>query len=327
VTLRCEGGRIGVRIGDGFDDGESPAEDAIRISQFDAVTDDAFLWSSTQPQPGHWNFSATDAEIAFAKAHHLYVTADHFIWDQLLYHTTPAWVNAINDPTQLRAAMLAQISVFTRRYGDAVDQWTVVNEPLQYVGNTASIQPNHFSEVLGPDWIADAFRIAHQGAPHASLWLNEIFTEDDPAKAHALVQLARSLVSAHVPIDGVSLEGHLFTPALQPMTVNLRLVHDTLSALSALGLKVGLSEIDDPTPPTLPGRFAKQGSDIAALVKTCLEVPRCASISFWDIDDSKSWLNSLFHDPNVDPTLFTAQMEPKPAFTSLVSLLEGLPHR
>jgi endo-1,4-beta-xylanase len=238
-----------------------------------------------------------------------------------VYPSTPAWVTAINNPIELERVMLEHISAFTKRYGDAINQWTVVNEPLSYVGDTSAIHPNHFSTVLGPNWIADAFRIARRGAPHASLWLNEVFTEDDPAKAHALVTLATNLVAEHVPINGVSLEGHLFTPSLMPMSPDFTLVHQTLEQLSALGLHVSLSEIDDPTFPTTPHRFQVQSSNINRLVAACLGVPRCGSINFWDIDDSKSWLDTLFNNPNVDPTLFTAQQQPKRAFTALVNTL------
>lgn len=321
VTLRCAGESIHVRVGDGYDEGESAAENRLRVQQFDAVTFSNFTWSNTEPAPNRWDFSSTDAEIAFAKHHHLYVTADHFLWDQVVYHSTPSWVMAINNPIQLQRAMLDYISAFTKRYGNAINQWTVVNEPLTYIGDTSAIQPNHFSEVLGPDWIADAFRIAHEGAPHAALWLNEVFTEDDPAKAHALVVLATDLVAQHVPINGVSLEGHLFTPDLKPMSPDFSLVHQTLEQLSALGLQVSLSEIDDPTFPTTGNRFGVQASNISRLVAACLDVPNCVSINFWDIDDSKSWLDALFNNANVDPTLFTTNLRPKLAFTAVVNTL------
>lgn len=323
VTLRCAGEQINVRVGDGYDDGESSAEDRLRLRQFDAVTFSNFTWAETEPAPNYWNFSATDAEIAFAKRHNLYVTADHFIWDQVVYHSTPAWVMAIDNPVQLQQAMLEHISAFTKRYGDAIDQWTVVNEPLSYIGDTSAIQPNHFASVLGPDWIADAFRIARTGAPHASLWLNEVFTADDPAKSEALVELVTNLVDQHVPINGVSLEGHLFTPDLTSMSPNFALVKQTLRQLSALGLQVSLSEIDAPTFPGTPDRFEVQASNIRGLVAGCLAVARCVSIDFWDIDDSKSWLDSLFNNPDVDPTLFTANGQPKPAFGAVVSALSA----
>lgn len=66
---------------------------------------------------------------------------------------------------------------------------------------TTQVQENHFSRTLGPDWIAEAFRIAHEAAPDSELWLNEIFIETDPAKAHALVDLARASLTV-VSDDG-----------------------------------------------------------------------------------------------------------------------------
>ena len=259
LTLRCLGSQVDVWIGDSYDPGESAAETRLRLKEFDAVTLPNFTWSATEPEPGKFDFAATDREIAFAKRNHLYVTANHFIWDQIAYQSTPPWVNSIDNAAELRRVMFDHLAAFTRRYGDAIKAWTVVNEPLEYFPDPTAIQPNHFAKVLGPDWIADAFDIAHRAAPHASLWLNEVFTEDEPTKAQALVALVTTLVDDHVPIDGVALEGHLFSPGLQPVSPDLALVHQTLEQLSALGLQVALSEMDrahaavDPRPPSGPG--------------------------------------------------------------------------
>jgi endo-1,4-beta-xylanase len=122
------------------------------------------------------------------------------------------------------------------------------------------------------------------------------------------------------------LQGHLFTPTLQPVTPNIALVRHTLKQLSALGLKVSLSEIDAPSLPTQANRFALQAQHMGDLVTACLDVPRCVSINFWDIDDSQSWLNGLFQNHQVDPTLFTSQLQAKPAFTAVLNALLAKGH-
>jgi endo-1,4-beta-xylanase len=324
ATLRCAARRAGVRVGVGREAGDA-IEDRLAAREFNAVTlEGSLVWSTVHPARDRWDFRAADRSIAWARRHHLLVTATHFVWDQIVYQSTPAWVKQIADPARLRAVMREHLRTITRRYGGAISRWIVVNEPLRYVGDTAAIQDNHFSRVLGPEWIAESFRIAHRAAPQAQLWLNEIFTETDPAKAHAVVALARSLVAHHVPVDGVSLQGHLFTNLLQPTAPRVGLVRQTLRALSALGLQVSLTEIDAPTFPETPNRLVEQARRVRALVDACLAVRRCTSLTFWDLQDNESWLSNLFRRTDLAPTLFDASLRPKPVYFAVRDALLGL---
>ncbi|MGZ4194323.1 MAG: endo-1,4-beta-xylanase [Solirubrobacteraceae bacterium] len=311
-TLRQAAAGAGVLVGVGREAG-NPADDRLAVHEFDAMTlEGSLLWNVVEPAPGRWDFRRADRSVAFARRHHLFLTATHFVWDQITYRSTPAWVESITSRSRLEAVMKDHLATISRRYGRAINRWIVVNEPLRYLGETAAIQPNVFSRVLGPNWIADSFRIARRAAPHAQLWLNEIFTETDPAKADALVRIATSLVRQHVPIDGVALQGHLFVP-LRPVAPDTGLVLRTLRRLAALGLQVSLTEVDVPTLPG-PGRLAMQAARIGGLVKQCLAVRRCTSVTFWDLLDSESWLNSLFGRSDLAPTLFDAARRPHPAY-------------
>ena len=324
VTLRCAAERADVRVGVGREAG-TEAEDRLTAHQFNAMTlENSLVWGVVHPAPHRWDFSRADRSITWAKRRHLFLTATHFVWDQIAYQVTPAWVKQITDPARLRRVMYRHLRRITRRYGDGtIDRWIVVNEPFQYFGDTTKLQENHFSRVLGPDWIAQTFRIARRAAPGSELWLNEIFTETDAAKARALVRLARSLVRQGVPIDGVSLQGHLFTPTLQPVAPDAALVRRTLRRLAALGLEVSLTEIDAPLPPTVPGRFEEQARRVRSLVESCLAVRRCSSITFWNLQDAESWLNGLFGRSDLAPTLFGADLRPKPVFFAVRSALQA----
>jgi endo-1,4-beta-xylanase len=214
--------------------------------------------------------------------------------------------------------MREHLETITARYGGKIDRWIVVNEPLEY-GGTALYQ-NHFYRVLGPDYISEAFAVAKEAAPDAELWLNEIFTENNPAKAGALVDLAAGLVANRVPIDGVGLQGHLF--AGDP---DYALVQDTMQRIGNLGLKVAITELDAPVGAELPNRFEVQAQRMAGMVRACLAVPACDSVTFWGLDDAVSWLNQ-FLAPNLDPLLFDASLKPKPVYFAVRDkLLEGRP--
>ena len=314
ATLRCAARHADLRVGVGHEAGVR-ADDRLVARQFDSVTlENSLQWRVVHPAPGRWDFSGADRTIAWARRNRLRLTATHFVWDQILYQSTPAWVEQISDPRQLRRVMARHLRTITRRYGSSINRWIAVNEPLRYGGDTAAIQENHFSHVLGRDWIAETFRVAHGAASRAQLWLNEIFTEADPAKAGALVKLARSLVARHVPIDGVGLQGHLFTSLLQPTAPNAKLVRRTLRKLTALGLEVSFTEIDAPTFPQTPDRRAEQARRIRTLVTACRRFRRCTSLTFWNLHDGRSWLSDLFGRGDLAPTLFSASLRAKPAY-------------
>lgn len=322
-TLRCAGRAAGVTVGVGTEAG-APDVERVVTREFDAITTQgSTLWGVIHPERDRWDFTGADRTIAWAERHGLTVTASHFVWDQILYRSTPAWVKEITGARELRRVMRQHLRTISRRYGRRITRWIVVNEPLQYLGDTSRLQENHFSRTLGPDWIAQTFRIARRSAPRARLWLNEIFVEADPAKARALVALARALVERRVPIDGVGIQGHLFTALLRPTAPDAVLLRQTMADLAALGLEVGLTEVDAPVPPDTPDAPLEQARRMRATVEACLAVRRCRSVTFWDLHDGISWLNGLFGRGDLAPTLFDAALQPKPAFFAVRDSLAG----
>jgi len=285
--------------------------------EFNALSPEGELvWKVIHPGPEEWRFEGADRTLGFTEEQGLFTTVSHFVWDQATNISgTPGWVKTIRDPDELRRVMRDHLAAITARYGGKIDRWIVVNEPLEYSGTT--LYRNHFYNVLGPDYISETFRIAEEAAPDSELWLNEIFTENNPAKAKALVGLAADLVATGVPIDGVGLQGHLF--AGDP---DYDLVQDTMQRLGDLGLKVAITEMDAPVEADLPSRFEVQAQRMAGMVRACLAVPACDSVTFWGLDDEVSWLNS-FLAPNLDPLLFDASLQPKPAYFAVRDVLLG----
>lgn len=125
--------------------------------------------------------------------------------------------------------------------------------------------------------------------------------------------MRRALVDERVPIDGVGIQGHLFKP-LVPVAPDVTLVRETMEALAALGLEVAFTEVDAPVLPDTSDQLGEQARRTRALVEACLAVPRCRSITFWNLHDGASWLNGLFGRSDLAPTLFDAALEPKPAY-------------
>jgi len=296
----------GIRIGL-FDSLGHPQREAIVLAEANAYTNHGFSWNVMQPEPEVWNFEAADPGYAFAQQHGLHQTGLHFAWDQQLLDDLPAWVAEIEDPGELRAALSERARVIFERY-PGLNRIDVINEPLAVT--SGALYANHFYQVLGPDYIAELFRLVRAQAPaHVELFINENLTEYVPAKRAALRALVRELVEAEVPIDAVGLQTHLLLP-LEPNWEGYR---SMMQEFAGLGLKVFLSELDVPVEIDRKDRFAWQAERYRRAVEVCVSVPACDEITVWGVDDPSTWLQ-WFIEPGLDPLLYDGDFQPKPAY-------------
>ncbi len=302
---------------------DPPERSRLAAAQFSGVSfETEFLFSSVHPAPDRWEVGPADRLLDFAKRHHQTTTATHFFWDPPgIRDVLPDWIRAIQDPAALLAAMRDHFTFLHDRYRGRIDRWDAVNEPLATGGG---LEPaNHFFEVLGPGWVAEALRMAKEVWPEAEMVLNESLTEYLPGKAASLVQLVTDLKAQGVPLDRVGLQAHLTLG--EPKWA---LLASTMRQLTALGVAVDITELDVPlVPATKDRRFdeATQARWAARVVRTCLDVPRCGSVTFWGLDDGHTWLDR-FIEPGTDPLLYDARLRPKPMYEAVrAELAKGRP--
>lgn len=272
--------------------------------EFNSVTPERELkWDVLQPQPGAWNFEPADHIVRFAQRNDIAVKGHTLVWAQAITDSTPDWVEQIDDPEELRAVLQEHISTVIEHYSGAVDRWDVVNEPLETVGT--ELYGNHFHEVLGPGYIAEAFRMAHAADPEVRLFLNENVVEYLPEKRAALVDLVAGLVDDGVPIHGVGLQMHLLGGAPE-----VTAVADMVESLTSLGLEVAITEMDVPI--NAETSLDVQARTYAQVLGECL-ASRCWDITFWGFTDAHSWIDQ-FMEPGLRPLLLDEQYRPKPSY-------------
>ncbi|MEZ5137987.1 MAG: endo-1,4-beta-xylanase [Acidimicrobiales bacterium] len=199
--LRALAARAGLRIGATLEPGQiaDPQHSGILAREFSSVTpENAMKWYAVEPQRDQVDYAGADAVVAFAEANDLEVRGHNLVWAQDRY--TPAWVVALTDPDELRAELAEHVRGLLERYRGRVHRWDVVNEPLETAGTATS--GSVFERVLGPSWIADTFRLAHEVDPTAELWLNEYGTDLGPLKHEALLALVRDLLAEGCPSTG-----------------------------------------------------------------------------------------------------------------------------
>jgi GH35 family endo-1,4-beta-xylanase len=261
-------------------------------------------WGSIERQPGSPDYSPADSIVAFAEARGMRVKGHALVWHQQV----PDWVTRLSTP-ELRIAFEDHIRSVAGRFRGRVVAWDVVNEAVAEDGS--GLRDSLFLQKLGPGYLADAFRLAHEADPQALLFYNDYGAEGLGRKSDRVYELVRSLLAGGVPIHGVGLQMHVeagTAPSAGEVAQNMRRLAD-------LGLLVNISEMDVQIR-RLPGdrasRFEAQRRVYHDLVGACVGEPRCQSVTFWGFTDAHSWIDSFFGAD--DPLPFDESYQAKPAF-------------
>lgn len=279
-----------------------PAFAETLSEQFNSLSPENELkWVFTQPERGVYDFAGLDRLVAFADEHDMAVKGHGLISTCC----NPAYVTAITDPDEMRAAMTEHFNTVMRRYSGKMDRWDVVAEAIQTQGT--ELAETDFSRVLGPGYIADAFRIAHAADPNARLFINENLVEFDAAKRQALYDLVSGLVSDGVPIDGVALQMHETFAGPTPGVIT-----EIANSYHALGLDVEIAELDVHTYDS-----AAQATIYGDVVAEALAAG-VTEISTWGFTDKHlyTWL------PGAKPLMFDEDYNPKPAYFAVRDALQ-----
>lgn len=316
-------GRAGVEIGAAFVEGSHRPEFRALLGREFTSTTMGVYWSSSEPQRGVFDFTASDAAMAEAAARGLRVRGHPLVWGRL---ALPAWVNAVGDAAEMRAVLRTHIETLVGRYAGRVAQWDVVNEPLTFFGTpgtTDGLEPYVFQRLLGPGYIEEALRIAHAADPQAKLFVNELLALAPGPKQDRFFRLAQDLLAAGAPLHGVGFQGHVAPPYLPTYRPTRAEMEATIARFAALGLAVEITEVDVSVPaPRTPCTLAEQGRTYHDVMAACLAVPACTGVTVWGIGDAYSWIESVLGFDGA-PLPFDRDWQPKPAYRGLARALHA----
>ncbi|WP_235544100.1 endo-1,4-beta-xylanase [Phycicoccus sp. Soil803] len=315
-SLRDEAEKAGLLIGSGSikamtttSDGRPPnylAEQEFRkvlAQQFNSLSPENDLkWQFIEPEEGVFDFKGIDRLVEFAKENHMQLKGHGLISSCC----NPDYLTAKSDPVEFRAAMVEHFTKIMKRYKGKMDRYDVVTEALETFGG--GLQHNDFYNVLGPDYIAEAFRIAHTADPKAKLFINDNLVEFLPGKRQELYDLVSGLVADGVPIDGVALQMHETLQGPPPGVIT-----EMVNSYHALGLEVSIAELDVHTYD--PVSQAKIYGDVVAEALAA----GITEISVWGFTDKHlyTWL------PGAKPCLFDENYNPKPAYFAVLDALRN----
>jgi endo-1,4-beta-xylanase len=104
---------------------------------------------------------------------------------------------------------------------------------------------------------------------------------------------------------------------------------DVINTMRGYGVPVYITELDvnlRNVSGSPEQRYATQAKIFREAVEACLESGVCRSITFWDIGDKYSWIETdkgySKYSPVGDPTPFDDDLQPKPAYFAVKAVLQ-----
>lgn len=281
---------------------DDPQFAAVLAEQFESLSPENELkWSFIHPTRYDYDWEKIDRLVEFAEENDMVVKGHGLISRSF----NPDYLVNLTDPSAFRAVMTEHFEAIMHRYRGKLDRWDVVTEPLETLGG--GLEVNDFFKVLGPGYVAEAFRIAHAADPQAKLFINDNLVETIPEKRQDLYDLVSGLVADGVPLHGVALQMHITEVTPMPGVITA-----IVDSYTALGLEVTIAEMDVHTL-----NATLQTEIYGAVIKESLEAG-ITEISFWGFTDRHlyTWL------PGAKPLLFTEEYVAKGAFYATHAALE-----
>ena len=331
--------RIGAALNQAQFDEQDTRGAALVKAQFNTISPENVLkWESVHPRPDTFSFAEPDRYVAFGERNHMFIIGHTLVW----HSQTPGWVfqddhGAPLDREALLKRMRQHIQMVVGRHKGRIGGWDVVNEALNEDG---TLRQTPWLRIIGEDYIAMAFEFAHEADPTAELYYNDYSLENE-AKRKGAIELIKKLKALGIPVTAVGLQGHdkMDWPTLEQQDA-------TIAALSALGVKVNITELDIDV---LPAATRQPGADVSLSVEAQARLNPYAGglpdaiqqalarryadlfgvfvkyrgvisrVTFWGVTDGDSWLNNWpVKGRTAYPLLFDRDGQPKPAFHAVV---------
>lgn len=334
---------LGVAVANRTLDDRIPDHLDLIAREFTSVTaENAMKWGVIRPDGVNWQWERADRLVEFASANDMHVLGHTLVWHSQI---PPSVFTGTDGNPLSRAALLGRmvdhITTLVGRYRGRVHTWDVVNEGID---EGSGWRRSPWLDIIGDDYMEQAFRLAHGSDPDATLLYND-YNMHNPDKRAFLLNVIRDYLDRDVPIHGVGLQGHvgLDYPDLEEWEASI-------AAYADLGLEVHISELDvdvlpspyqmsaeisnrfeyseenDPWPDGLSDEIQQALADryeqlFRILLRYRDSVKR---VTFWGLHDGISWKNNFpIRGRTNYPLLFDRNLEPKPAYFRLLGLAES----
>jgi len=309
--------------------------------EFDAITpENCMKWEPIRPKDKDWDWTAADKFVEFGQKNNMYIVGHNLVWhSQVPKEVFQDESGGMIKKDALEIKMQNHIAKLAGRYKGKIHAWDVVNEAVE---DNGSWRQSLWYKIMGEDFIAKAFHLAHEVDPNAHLIYNDYNTET-PVKRDFIVGMVKRFKKQGVPIQGVGLQEHL---SIDGPSVGE--IEKTIIALSNIGVRAHITELDidvlpsvwnlptaevstrfdytperDPyiqgLPKNIEEKLAKRYEDIFKIyLKHRDKIDR---VTLWGTADNETWLNDFPIKGRTNyPLLFDRGFQPKPAYFRLLDL-------
>jgi endo-1,4-beta-xylanase len=339
---------IGAALNPGHFTESNAMESALVKQQFSSITpENDMKWERIHPRAdaglAGYNFEAADKYVEFGEKNHMFIIGHCLVW----HSQVPRWVFQDTEGKPLTRDALLQrmhdhIAAVVGRYKGRVHGWDVVNEALNEDG---TLRKSQWYNIIGEDFIAQAFKFAAEADPKAELYYNDYNLEYE-AKRNGAIELVKKLQQQGVKITAIGTQSHhkIDRPSIQQ-------IDDTFKAFKELGIKVAVTELDvdllpavtrqptadisvraeatansDPYTAGLPDEMqkalSKRYADIFAVYLKYKGL--LTRVTFWGVTDRYSWLNNFPAPGRTNyPLLFDREGKPKTAFDAVIQEIKA----
>lgn len=250
-------------------------------------------WGALAPTLGDApDYRNCDAIVASAARHRKRLRGHTLIWHEHL----PVGAERLSTPADWRRFVAPHVTGVAGRYRDAIFEWDVVNEAIEpYDDGADFMRRTPFYAMLGPDYVAEAFRLAAEAAPSARLYLNDdhvYYAEGwQERRRTGTLRLIERLVAAGVPIHGFGMQCHLDTR----LRFDARIFRRFLEHLEGFGLTIAVTELDVTEAPNARGRSitrrrVRAAAEAEKVLSVAFDSPALAGVVTWGLSDDDSWL-------------------------------------
>lgn len=303
---------------------QDSATSAFILRHFNSLTaENVMKMEPIHPEEERYNWGGADAIVHFATENRLKVRGHTLCW----HNQAPKWMfydaagKLVGKDTLLNR-LRKHIHDVVSRYKGRIYAWDVVNEavsdrPSEFLRNSLWYQ------ICGEDFIAHAFRYAHEADPDAVLFYNDYNTEN-PAKRDKIYRLLKKLRDADVPVHAIGLQGHWSVK-----DPSRELLASAIEQYASLGIKIQITELDvsvftnDKMPEQrnfTPEQEEQQEQQYVMLFGTFRKYRDVITgVTFWNISDRSSWLDNFpVRGRKNYPLLFDEKLQPKKAYRKVI---------
>lgn len=331
---------IGAALNTRIIEGKDPKLTALITNEFNSITaENCQKWERLRNEDGSWNWHDSDAFVNFGVNNKMHIVGHTLGWHSQI----PDSVFKNKDGSYISKDALAKkqqehIATLVGRYKGKIAAWDVVNEAM---GDDNKMRPSHWYNIMGDDFLVNAFKLAHETDPKAHLLYND-YNNERPDKRAATIDMLKRLLKRGAPIHGLGMQAHI------GLDSDMKNFEDSILAYSELGLRIHLTELDidvlpsvwdlpvaevstrfeykperDPYTKGLPKEIdEKLAKAYESLFNILLKhKDKIDRVTFWGVSDDASWLNGFPIPGRTNyPLLFDRKHSPKSAYFRLLDL-------